>query len=399
MSHVLITHMGKPISADKEYPRTTYVLDQTAFETSMLSFGLAKQLQPDSMVFIGTSGSAWSSLISMHEGLQHEDDLQLTLEGIESDDNMVNADLKPLQTCLAAQLNCTVYCRVVPYLETSPVKESAHYLKTLAEVIKAGDDITLDITHGLRYHPMLALVAAQYLKVTLHANIKSILYGNYERKTAEGHSLVMHLNGMLEIMDWVGALNSFDKDGDYSIFSELMHKDGVDPSLCSEVEKAGFFERTTNSVNAKQHLTTLKESTIEFETTPLTSLFSGALSERTEWAKTSGRGNNEFQLAELYLERGDYLRAAIFAQEGYISKQLHRKKDDLNDFDIRKDFNKNCKVPEFIDLREIRNSMAHGLPGKQNMTQERQQKLEKALKSQIELEKALKGYIKALKQN
>ena len=55
MSHVLITHMGKPISADKEYPRTTYVLDQTTFETAMLSFGLAERLQPDSIMFIGSS--------------------------------------------------------------------------------------------------------------------------------------------------------------------------------------------------------------------------------------------------------------------------------------------------------------------------------------------------------
>ncbi|MEH6577385.1 MAG: TIGR02221 family CRISPR-associated protein [Amphritea sp.] len=391
MSHVLITQIGKPLGNFGEYEETTYRFGESTFTTPMISYGLVQALSPDQVVFLGTSGSAWSSLISMSDAIEGADDIYLSLNEKESADAISDADLTELAAILSRSLNCQAHCRVIPYLESNPVVDSAAYLQKVSETITPGDEITLDITHGLRYHPMLALVAAQYLRVTLKANIRGIYYGNHERRDIDGCSPVLSLDGMLGILDWVSALNSFDKDGDYSVFADLMAQDGVEPALCKTIQQAGYYERTSNATKAKEQLTLLRQHQFSAENTPLTHLFDHSLRARTEWSGKQGRGNNEFRLAELYLERADYLRAALYAQEGFISKGLELNRENLNDFDSRSEYNKACDLQAYKDLRSLRNAMAHGVASSDKKTL-------KILQDQEVLRARLKKLIQQLQQ-
>lgn len=364
MGHVLITQIGKPREkSDKEYELTTYDLDGKTFETAMIGYGLAELIKPDRLILLGTTGSAWSKLISMRTTLlESEPALALhdELAPKERNDGISNQDLEPLERILSEELNCPVTCQLTPYLQTNTVKESAQFMQTIAQSVEHGDSITLDITHGLRHHPMLALVAAQYLRTTLSATIEGIYYGMFERKQ-NNITPVVSLEGMLQLIDWVTALNSFDKDGDYSIFSNLMKEDGIEPALANGIAKAGFYERSNNSVQATEQLIKLRQTTFSPDDTPLTHLFRASLDERVSWAEKPGRGNRELHLAKQYLKRRDYLRACIFAFEGTISKSIDRKKQQLNDRKEREEHTEQLsKNAEFRELKLIRHALAHG---------------------------------------
>lgn len=66
-------------------------------------------------------------------------------------------------------------------------------------------------------------------------------------------------------------------------------------------------------------------------------------------------------LAQKYLDKRDYLRATIYAQEGFISRGLERNRDEVDDYASRDEFKRNISESAFHELRKLRNAMAHGL--------------------------------------
>ncbi|MGS2743867.1 TIGR02221 family CRISPR-associated protein [Halomonas sp. LS-001] len=398
MPHVLITHLGKPRLPHgvqdgpgqvRDYVDAVYELDGRTFETPMIGFGLIDQVQPDRVVILGTTASAWSSAVGvcMNREICPADDenawaLMDELLALEKADAMSAALLIKLSTFLTNWLNLPVTCQLVPYVEDNPRQDTARYLKALDEVIHTQERLSIDVTHGLRYHPMLALVAAQYFASLRQTQLEAIYYGAFDRMK-EGVAPVLRLDGMLEVLNWVQALNSFDKDGDYGVFSGLLAQDGVAQEVCESIRQAAFFERVTNASQAKQKLTPLRQYTFDADTQPLAELFSPALMERTGWASVSSRGNAELRLADEYLGRGDYLRAVIYAQEGYISKRIDLERGNPNDFDHRDEISRGDDIPTaFRTLKRLRNALVHGLRNTDKKLA-RQQQDEKSLRNTI----------------
>ncbi|WP_204322538.1 hypothetical protein, partial [Streptococcus pneumoniae] len=86
------------------------------------------------------------------------------------------------------------------------------------------------------------------------------------------------------MLDWVDALTTFDKDGDYGVFSELLINEGFDESHADSLKQASFYERTTNSSNAKQRLDTIFNN-LENLHSPIFELFKPQLQKRLTWFK------------------------------------------------------------------------------------------------------------------
>lgn len=399
MSHVLITHLGKPRLPDgvtpgpgqvRDYMDATYSLDGHTFQTPMIGFGLIDLIKPDRVVMLGTTASAWSSAVGVCMNLEicpadDEDawalmDELLPLEGA---DAMTAAELDKLSAFLTHWLKKPVRCQLVPYVEDNPRQDTARYLKALDAVIAPEEHLSIDVTHGLRYHPMLALVAAQYFASIRKTQLDAIYYGAFDRRQ-EGVAPVLRFDGMLEVLNWVQALNSFDKDGDYGVFAGLLEQDGVSQDVCESIRQAAFFERVTNASQAKQKLTPLRQYHFDAEAEPLAELFAPALRERTDWASVSSRGNAELRLADEYLGRGDYLRAVIYAQEGYISKRIDLERGNPNDFDHRDEISQGNDLPTaFRTLKRLRNTLVHGLRDEKDKKLARQQQDEASLRNTI----------------
>lgn len=218
----------------------------------------------------------------------------------------------------------------------------------------------MDVTHGFRHLPMLALVAARFLKRIKDIDVQHIYYGALEM-TKDNKTPVLMLDGMLSMLDWVDALTTFDKDGDYGQFSSLLIKEGLVESKANQLKQAAYFERTTNSSKAREKLNTIFNTLENFDS-DLFKLFKPQLKKRLQWFNRSSRGLREQQLAYEYLNRQDYLRAVIYAMEGVISHALHKEKQDENNHDLRKEQSDKLadSNPSFKKLRPIRNTLAHG---------------------------------------
>jgi CRISPR-associated Csx2 family protein len=393
MRKILISQIGKPQGKSGEYKVTTFELNGKQFTTSMISLGLIDELQPDEIAFLGTTASAWSALPGM-VNLDNPDIEQIerleVLEGQDKHTDQFSAELAALAAQLSKHYQRPVQCCLIPYMDGEHTqRQTAEYIQVIQRLTPPGSSVFLDVTHGLRYHPMLALLSAVYIATTKDVQIKSILYGALERKSSDGIAPVIRLDSLLTVIHWITALHSFDKDGDYGVFVELMRSDGVNKELLNDFEKAAFFERVSNSVQAKERLRQFNQNQFD-ASTPLTQLFADQLKLRIGWINVPGRGNSEFRLAREYLKRKDYLRAAIYAQEGYISKNLERDNALVNDYQTREDFSINAKHSDaFRQLKKIRNAMAHGLPSDNSQAKT-------ALSNAANLDKALRSLIKQL---
>lgn len=78
--------------------------------------------------------------------------------------------------------------------------------------INPGDRIIFDITNGFRSLPVLAFLAASFVRVVRGANVERMLYGAFDA-TSEGVTPVFELTPLLALLDWTTATDAFLKYG------------------------------------------------------------------------------------------------------------------------------------------------------------------------------------------
>ena len=89
-------------------------------------------------------------------------------------------------------------------------------------LLKEGDDLYFDLTHGFRYLPMLILVLGKYAELLKNVNVKHISYGNFEMKDAStGVAPVIDLMALSSLQDWTQAASSYLKHGNANQLVEL----------------------------------------------------------------------------------------------------------------------------------------------------------------------------------
>ncbi|HEV2472620.1 MAG TPA: TIGR02221 family CRISPR-associated protein, partial [Chthonomonadales bacterium] len=75
-------------------------------------------------------------------------------------------------------------------------------------------EIVLDITHGFRSLPALALLAAAFLRITGNSTLKQVVYGAHDSKDEAGRSRVFDLTPFLSLLEWAAAADTFTQTGD-----------------------------------------------------------------------------------------------------------------------------------------------------------------------------------------
>jgi CRISPR-associated Csx2 family protein len=357
--NTLISFLGKG-KADPQtgYRTATYRFD-AGFSRRVPFFGMAltEYLKPDRLVLVGTAGSMWDVFFE-REGTDDDAMLHLmaAVEAGQVDEQMLAL---PRQE-LAQQLGIPVDCLLIPYARDPA--EQAEILRRLAGVVQPGENLSLDVTHGFRHLPMLALVAARYLARVVDVKVEELYYGALEMTTPDGETPVLRLGGLLAMLDWVEALATYDKDGDYGVFAPLLAADGMDKGRAELLTRAAYFERTGNPVRARETLGTVFPS-VEAHRGALGGLFSETLKKRISWFRRGKRDDWELSLADAYRERGDYLRAATFMYEAFVTRACNERRDDPTDFELRKQNYASARAqqPEVAKLEYLRNSLAHGV--------------------------------------
>ncbi len=356
----LISFLGKGGTQGTSGYRTAKYRFDAGFMREVPFFGMAlsEYLKPDRLILIGTSGSMWDVFFERESG--HDEDALLRLmEAVEAD--AVDAALLADHAArLSTRLGHSVHCVLIDYARDAAGQ--AALLGELATALNSGERIVIDVTHSFRHLPMLALVAARFLARVKAIQVEDIYYGAYDMKdAASGEVPALRLKGLLDMLDWVDALSTYDKDGDYGVFAKLLAADGMAAERTRELEKAAFQERTNHIEGARQRLSA-SLSAIASHDGALGKLFRPELEARVAWVRKPQRGLRELALAEAYLKRRDYLRTAIFLLEGQVTHEVDRHGGNTNDYDQREKARDALRSDHhFRTLVNLRNALAHGL--------------------------------------
>lgn len=89
------------------------------------------------------------------------------------------------------------------------------------EKIGEGEEVTFDITHGLRSIPFLTFLFAAYLKSAKNVTLRAILYGALDLKD-DGVAPVLDLSRFAEMLDWINAADQFVQTGNANRLAELL---------------------------------------------------------------------------------------------------------------------------------------------------------------------------------
>lgn len=394
MTQLLISFLGKAQKLKNDdkrkesgkYQEANYQFDNQTETARFFSQALTKVIKPKRLVILGTSGSMWDVLC---ENLG-QDEQQLALIEAAENDAVTQSLLDHFSGLFSEKLNVACVLKLIPYGDDLP--QQIAILQKMAEDVKDNDSVSLDLTHGLRHLPMLGLLSAMYLKTARNVQIDGIYYGALERTNPETKlTPVMRLEGLLTMADWISALDGFNKTGNISPFSELLQRDGMKKETAQCLEEAAFYENTLNVGQAKRPLETFSKA-ISDGLIGVGSLFQNTLQERIAWHKQDNFYLRQRENAHFHLKQGDYLRAAALGYEALITKQMQQgnytpKLDPANFRDrekIQSDMDKNS---DFKQLRNLRNSLAHGT---RSDVVETQRALSSELQLRIELERLFK---------
>ena len=355
----LISFLGKSASSAQTGYRTANYVFEPGFEREVPFFGMAllDYLKPQKLILAGTAGSMWDVFFDH----QHTDDdgLLALMEAVPQ--QAVTAEMLAIhEQRLTEKLGIPVQCLLISYARDEA--EQTAILTDLAGAIGKGERIVLDVTHGFRHLPMLALVAARYLQHVRGVQVQEVYYGAAEMTDPSSRQTpVLRLGAMLHMLDWVEALAVYESSGNYGVFASLLQQDGMQADRANMLAQAAYFERNSNPVQAKQNLSGAHAHVREHQG-PMGNLFRDTLTEHIGWFRQGSRADWELALADRYLQRQDYLRTITYLCEAYISRATEKFGGNVNQFEDRdqafKDADKNQDV---WLLKHLRNAMTHGV--------------------------------------
>jgi len=250
-------------------------------------------------------------------------------------------------------------------------------LHTVAAAIPEGR-VSFDLTHGFRHLAALGLLSAFFLERVAHIEIAGLYYGAWDMKQGSV-TPVVRLDGLHAIQRWIDALDRFDASGDYGVFADLLVADGVAPEHARCLERAAFYERTSNAGRAREQILTFLNF-LEDGLPGTAKLFEDRLRERLAWARSSTLSEHQRHLARVYLARGDFLRAAIFGWEAVITRECERRNYDVHEFEggrASAEEEVEAELREgrsglgkaYWKLKDLRNGLAHGNPARRKDVQ------------------------------
>lgn len=344
-------------------------------EVPYIGLALLGQLKPDRLVLLGTSGSMWDVFFDHLGSTEH------ILELVEAAEaSAVTQELlKAHEAYLTAKLGVDVHCELIGYGRNNA--EQADILRSLANCIPQGEQVYIDITHGYRHLPMLALVAARYLHHIRGVEVSEVYYGAEQMKD-EGFTPVLRLGGMLQMLNWLEGFAVFQHSGYYGQFADLLEQDGMPGEDARRLRLAAHLEYHND---AAQALTPLRSAVdrVKQHNGTLGALFRDALVQRMSWHEQRQRQERDLAIADRYLKTNDYLRATIFLFEAFVTRCVMKQMDYRNpdDYDVRNEARKRALDTSAAARRldSLRNALAHGVRG------ENQQEISRLLRDESRL--------------
>ncbi len=368
MKHTLVTFLGRGRDTREAPYRPAHYRfpDGWTRETPFFGLALAEYLKPNAVVILGTNGSQWGALVEHVAARgQGEDDRIELLDaeiGAAVDQNLLDR-VTPL---MRERMGCDdVTPRLIPFGET--LDEQYAILDTIARVAPGGA-VSFDLTHGFRHLAMVGFLSAFMLERVRSLRVKDLWYGAMDM-TQNGVTPALKLDGLVRVRRWVAALERYDATGDLGVFEPLLIADGVPPDKAKCVADASFHERILNVPAAENRVRTFLHYLSERNERlgGASGLFQEELEKRLRWVDQGSSWQKQRVLAYQYLDRHDFVRAAMLGWEACINRscQNMRMPIDRYDDELRKEAMRALTADGADEqqahrkLNNIRNALAH----------------------------------------
>lgn len=113
--------------------------------------------------------------------------------------------------------------REVPIPSGGSESELWEMFEKIVEQIPDDAELIIDITHGFRSQPLLALAACLYLRTAKNVTVERIFYGAYEaRDKSTNVAPIFDLTPFLELIDWSVATRQFLEDGNATKLQDIL---------------------------------------------------------------------------------------------------------------------------------------------------------------------------------
>ena len=368
MTHTLVTILGRAQKRPGEdgYQEATYRFpDGTEDRTAFFGLALARHLRPDKVVVLGTAGSLWSLLVEdLASAASGNEKARLELMAAEESRDVAQPLLDRLAPLMEQAMNAVVHPTLIPAAQNED--EQYAILQAVDKAVPDGD-LDFDLTHGFRHLGMVGFLSSFMLERVRRLDVRGLWYGALDMKTPdEAAQQVLRLDGLTRVRRWIDALDRFDATGDYGVFAPLLTDDGVPADKTKSLEDAAFYERTLNVRDAARKISTFLPVLDE----PLdgaSGMFQNRLAKRLRWAKAQPLSEQQRKLAHQYLDRGDFVRAAMFGWEACVSRACEEQDVPLAKYKERQEALERfenevegTREDGFWSLRALRNALAHG---------------------------------------
>lgn len=338
------------------------------YETPYFGLALAEHLAASEVILLGTASSMWDLLIEQVAGDSATEEPRIALIEAVQEGQVTEALLEPLMPAMQACIGRPVRAMVIPSSVT--FDEQQQILERLSKVLKKGQTIALDLTHGFRHLAMLGFTAARYLAHARNVKITGLFYGALDM-TENGITPVVELSGLDHLQKWAEAFEAYEASGDFSRFAPLLEQDGFPKEYAEALKRGWHYLTVTNVTDAARTLAPVYVA-LENPLSGASELFREKLRRSLAWSNTPKLSEKYRQLALQALNRGDLLRASIFGQEAFLARETEADCRDPLSFDERKEtekqFQEELKNGEHPDwkraaywlLKNVRNACAHG---------------------------------------
>ncbi len=223
----VISFLGHPATisggyyrqASYRFPDSEEVRPSRVFVGALLDELVHRGQPADKLVICGTSTSAWHALgldILDEEAEASRSILEAIKEAAATAEGVTSDHLPKLAKPIADRLGCEVELVVIGYCDTR--EKQLAVVKRLADAVPGPARLVLDVTHGFRHLPLIAIAAAGFLEHARDCHLEAVYYGMNEARrkdetTGQEISPVVDLKGMLRILDVSEALGTFKLSG------------------------------------------------------------------------------------------------------------------------------------------------------------------------------------------
>lgn len=416
MTHVLVTFLGAPdtgrppsLRKRRGYQEVIYEFagsggssDTKHYRERFFPLALRDYLDEsgqrvEKLVIFGTPGSAWDEFL-LYVGIPSLRLADIDALRREIERNAVEGTR--LQTEWADRVKAALHLKKQEGVQLKVIKDYAEktgkqveMIARLAEAAEDATEVTFDVTHGLRYLPLLGSLAAYVVNSKGKVPV-NVWYGAYDMRKANGLgeeiAPAINLAGLSRIVDWLAAFKNFEWDGDYWAFADVLKEDDNDENDPGKLlAQAAFFERIGRFREAEvkfKAFDTAVDARVGKESAAhsMINLFKEDLSRRIALSKVSDEQLYEHQcaLARHHLNHEDVVHAAIWGREAAVTRvtidrynqlrkpsELGLKRDHaLRSFDVRREANRiyckessDTKHDAYKRILGIRNKLAHAV--------------------------------------